>query len=176
MVIKTIKSKKYKDKEVKLVYNTSRYDEWCVYAVSSTTGKKYPITYEQCFGRLLALKNCYNINVFNDFINIYDKTKNRIDTDVLDYINNISEKYKGEIHNKRYNKTYDASDIANFTYTSLYTMMVSEENKKNTILGKIVTFVCVYALLKLNEPVDSAVNCVNNLDASFIRLLYKYYN
>jgi len=114
--------KKFEDGSI-LEYNEGKFDKWCVYLITSDNNKTAPRD-DEYFIDFYNLSLKYgNQKIYNDFINIYDKTTSSIDGEVLSLITKISSKYPDNLFIER-------------LFTIVYAGMVAEENKQNAILKK----------------------------------------
>lgn len=129
----------------KVIFDTGKFDDWCVYVVESDGEKKAPFD-ETYFSDLKTISKKYSVNkVYDDFVLIYDNTTKEIDSNVLDLINNIVETYNQE------DKT-----IIEQWFTVIYAGMIAEENKTNAVLKKRIKRLGMYQVLILDMPVKDA--------------------
>jgi hypothetical protein len=131
----------------KVIFDTGKFDDWCVYVVESNGSKTapYDTTYFTDFKRIAQ---CYIENkVYNDFLLIYDRTTNEIDEDVLTLIDEIVDTYEEE----------DKIIIEQWL-SVIYAGMIAEENKKGAILKKRVKRLGIYQVLVLNMSPNDAAN------------------
>lgn len=122
-----------------LKFGKGNSDEWCVYYVQpdgTTTAPKN----ESYFLDLKNLSYRYNPDrIYSDFVKVYDLTKKEVDGRVFDEISRIAEGYN---RNRR-----DPLEVEKL-FSVLSMSMTAEENMKDTMLGKRVKRMGVYALLK----------------------------
>lgn len=108
----------------KVVFDSGRFDNWCVYVVNSNGSRNAPFD-NQYLSDLLDLSKKYSDNkVYDDFVRIYNKTTSKIDNEVTEFIDNISRTYKEE----------DRSLIEKW-FTVIYAGMIAEENKEGAIIA-----------------------------------------
>lgn len=111
----------------KIIFDTGKFDDWCVYVVESNGDKKAPFD-ETYFSDLWGIAQKYPQNkVYDDFVLIYDMTTKKIDEDVLNLINDITYRYRIE----------DRIIIEQW-FTVIYAGMIAEENKEFAVLRKRV--------------------------------------
>lgn len=125
----------------KVVFDTGRFDEWCVYVVESTGWKKAPhdVTY---FHELYILSKKYpRDKVYNDFVKIYHGTSKELNPQTLTLIDELVETYR-EVD----------KDIVEQWFTVLYAGMIAEENKKDVILKKRIKKLGMHQVFKLGMP------------------------
>jgi hypothetical protein len=129
----------------KVIFDTGRFDNWCVYVVESNGDKKAPFD-ETYFSDLYNISQKYLRNkVYDDFVRIYEKTTKSIDPSVLVLINEIVSTYAEE-----------DEIIVEQWFTVIYAGMIAEENKQNTILKKRVKRLGLHQVLILNMPAKDA--------------------
>lgn len=130
----------------KVVFDTGKFDDWCVYVVEENGNRKAPfdVTY---FTDLKAINAKYPDNkVYHDFLKIYHPTDKTINPAVLTEIEEIAETYNEE----------DRMHIEQW-FTVIYAGMVAEENKQFAILKKRINHLGVHQTLIQNfEPVTAA--------------------
>ncbi len=124
-----------------LYFDNGKFDEWCVYYVSSD-GSKYAPKDIDYFNDLYKYTKIFDSNdIYSDFVMIYNITSKVIDENVIKLIRKVSIKY-GEF----------SEDVFRM-FATIYMGMIAEENKKNTRLGKRIKRLGVYYLLvKLETP------------------------
>jgi hypothetical protein len=108
-----------------VIFDTGKFDDWCVYLVESDGTKKAPFD-ETYFSDLYNISQKYNQNkVYNDFVNVYDLTTKTINPLALKLIDEIVE-------------TYNQEDqiLVEQWFTVIYAGMIAEENKEKAILKK----------------------------------------
>jgi hypothetical protein len=131
----------------KVIFDTGKFDEWCVYIVDSNGSKNapYDTTY---FTDIKRIANRYPENkIYEDFVLIYDQTTSEIDEDVLSLIDEIVDTYEEE------DKT-----IIEQWFSVIYAGMIAEENKEKAILKKRVKRLGMYQVLVLNMLPSIAAN------------------
>lgn len=124
-----------------LYYDSGGFDDWCVYEVDKYGIKKAPKDIDY-FNDLYEYAKIFdNDEIYNDFVEIYDMTTKEFNINVIGKIKKLSCKY-GKFND----------DIFRI-FSTLYMTMISEENKKNTRLGKRIKRLGIYYLLiKLEKP------------------------
>lgn len=130
----------------KVIFDTGRFDDWCVYVVEANGNSNAPldVTY---FSELYLISKKYDKQkVYNDFVQIYNKSDNTINTVVLTLVDTISNTYNNE----------DRLKIEQW-FTVLYAGMIAEENKANAILKKRIKRLGMYQVLIQNMPAAQAV-------------------
>ncbi len=112
------------------------FDDYCVF-LSRPNRDKYAPTDEEYFSFFIEMARKYTPErIYDDFVQIYDRTSGEIDMRVLSDINAISDNYEEE----------DSLDF-NIWYSVIYLAMVAEERKKNAILKKRIKRLGVYQIL-----------------------------
>ncbi len=109
----------------KVVFDSGRFDDWCVYVVDANDNRNAPFD-NQYFSDLLNLSKKYTNNkVYEDFVKIYEQTTSNIDNEVIKLIDDIA-------------LTYELNDrfLIEKWFTVIYAGMIAEENKERAILKK----------------------------------------
>ncbi len=128
-----------------VVFDTGKFDDWCVYVVESNGTKKAPFD-ETYFSDLFQISRKYTQDkVYNDFVSIYNATTKNIDNNTLSLIDNITNTYSNE----------DQIIIEQW-FTVIYAGMIAEENKQFAILKKRVKRLGMHQVLKLNMSAKDA--------------------
>ncbi len=128
-----------------VIFDSGRFDDWCVYVVESKGSKKAPLD-ETYFSDLFQISQNYpNNKVYNDFVKIYERTNRTIDNDVLRLIDEIVATYNDE-----------HKIIVEQWFTVIYAGMIAEENKENAILKKRIKRLGMHQVLVLNIPAREA--------------------
>ena len=128
-----------------VIFDSGKFDNWCVYVVESNGSKKAPFD-ETYFSDLYHISQKYTNNkVYNDFVLIYERTTRTIDHGVISLIDEIV-------------TTYNHTDkiIIEQWLTVIYAGMIAEENKVNAILKKRVKRLGMHQVLILNMPARDA--------------------
>jgi len=128
-----------------VIFDTGRFDDWCVYVVESNGVKKAPFdsTY---FSDLHSISQHYqNSKVYNDFVAIYDLTNRSINPQTITLIDNIVLTYNLE-----------HQVVIEQWFSVIYAGMIAEENKANTILKKRVKRLGMHQVLILGMPATEA--------------------
>lgn len=131
----------------KVVFDTGKFDDWCVYVVESNNTKKAPFD-KDYFSDLKQLSSKYpKDKVYDDFVLIYDKTNTVINSTVLALIDKIV-------------ATYNEGDqsIIEQWFSVIYAGMIAEENKANTKLGRRIKRLGMHQTLKLDYSPQSAAD------------------
>jgi hypothetical protein len=128
-----------------VIFDSGKFDDWCVYVVESNGSKKAPFD-ETYFSDLYQISQSYPSNkVYNDFVMIYERTTRNIDNGVLTLIDEIVATYNDE-----------HKIIVEQWLTVIYAGMIAEENKENAILKKRVKRLGMHQVLVLNMPAKVA--------------------
>jgi len=128
-----------------VVFDTGRFDNWCVYLVESNGYRIAPLD-KIYFEELYHISKKYPTNkVYSDFISIYHITTKNIAPKALVLIDEIVETYKSE----------DRMIVEQWL-TVIYAGMIAEENKEKAILKKRVKRLGMYQVLVLEYPADEA--------------------
>lgn len=144
-----------------LRHQKGRFDKWCVYVVVNNCSKKAPEDVEY-FKELLDYSKMFKKEkLYADFVAIYDLTNDRIEENVVDYIEKISSQY-GRFQ----------EDIFRI-FATLYMTMISEEHKKNTKLGKRIKRLGMYYLLVKDKSPEYCANFMTGKNWRVIDLLCK---
>jgi len=129
----------------KVVFDSGKFDDWCVYVVESDGSKQAPFD-ETYFSDLYNISLKYSENkVYSDFVSIYEQTAKSIDTSVLGLIDEIV-------------ATYNEEDkiIIEQWFTVIYAGMIAEENKERAILKKRIKRLGMHQVLILNISAKDA--------------------
>lgn len=140
-LIKNLKN----DRQV--IFDTGNFDDWCVYVVESNGIKKapYDVTY---FGDLKNISEHYEEDkVYNDFVEIYNKTSKSIDQNILSLIDKLVSTYKEE-----------HQVLIEQWFAVIYAGMIAEENKQYAILKKRIKRLGMHQTLKLGYEPKVAAN------------------
>src|SRR5690554_802682 len=128
-----------------VIFDSGKFDDWCVYVVESNGSKKAPFD-ETYFSDLHQISQSYpNNKVYNDFVKIYERTTRTIENGVLTLIDEIVAIYNLE-----------HKIIVEQWLTVIYAGMIAEENKENAILKKRVKRLGMHQVLMLNMPAREA--------------------
>ncbi|MDR0547385.1 MAG: hypothetical protein LBG77_07370 [Dysgonamonadaceae bacterium] len=132
----------------KVVFDSGRFDTWCVYVVELYGSRNSPRD-NQYFADLQSMAQKYSDNkVYDDFVRIYDSTTASIkDDNVLSLIDEIVVTYNDE----------DKIIIEQW-FSVIYGGMIAEENKEFTKLGKRVKRLGMYQVLIENMNPNVAAN------------------
>lgn len=138
--------KKFTDGSL-LEYDWGKFDEWCVY-LTSPSGQRIPPKDTAYFNDIKEYSRKYGVDkVYKDYCTVYDATSKTLDKSVLKLVDAIAMTYKQE----------DSLKV-NITFSILYLAMLSEENKKFTILGKRIKRLGLYGVLFEHMDIYQAAN------------------
>jgi len=135
-----------------LEYNRGSFDGWCVFYTNTEGIRKAPKDTDY-FKDLYQFSLKYGVDkLYYDYVKIYDRTERIINEDVLIYITQIANEY-------------DEQDILeiDIMFSILYMAMISEENKKNSRLGKRIKRLGIYSLLKENNTIEGAATFMTGM-------------
>lgn len=136
---------KYLQNNRSVIFDTGKFDEWCVYVEESNGIKKAHFD-ETYFDELSKIATKYHPNkVYDDFVKIYEQTTTEINPKVLGLIDEIV-------------CTYNEIDriIIEQWFTVIYAGMIAEENKKFAILKKRIKRLGMHQVLVLGMPAKDA--------------------
>lgn len=134
-------------KNRKVIFDTGKFDDWCVYVVEENGSRKAPFDVDY-FTDLKNLSAHYSDNkVYNDFVAVYNATTTEIDVNVTALIDTIVATYQ-EAHRV----------LVEQWLTVLYAGMIAEENKKNAILKKRIKRLGMHQVLIDNISPSIAAN------------------
>jgi len=126
--------KKFADGDI-ILFDSGKFDEWCVYHIKADGSKKIPRDVEY-FTKLKELSSVYDSkNLYEDFVKIYEKTNSKIAQDILDLISDLSKKYL--------NHSLEVEKI----FVIIYGGMIAEENKRNAIVKKKMKRLGIHQIL-----------------------------
>ncbi|MBR5956747.1 MAG: hypothetical protein IKZ99_00095 [Salinivirgaceae bacterium] len=129
-----------------LEYDTGQFDNWCVYLTRPGNARYAPRDY-QYFARLVEYGKKYGNNlIYNDFVQIYEKTTKTLDSNMFSEIVSLCTKFGA-----------DQIGIA-IDFSIIYMGMIAEENKEHSILGKRIKRLGVYQVLIENYLPNIAAN------------------
>ena len=118
-----------------LEYDYGKFDEWCVY-YTDLKGKRKPPLDTDYFERMKFWYQKYGKVIYDDYVEVYDQTGKTVDKKNFVQIKQLSKKYDSE----------EQLEIVK-VFSILYMAMISEENKKNTRLGRRIKRLGIYKLL-----------------------------
>ena len=131
----------------KVIFDTGKFDDWCVYVVEANGSRNAPFDVDY-FTDLKTLSTHYTGNkVYDDFVTIYSLTTKSIDANVIIEIDKIV---------STYNLAHQV--IIEQWFTVLYAGMIAEENKQFAILKKRVKRLGMHQVLIENLPPSIAAN------------------
>jgi hypothetical protein len=132
--------------EAKVVFDTGRFDEWCVYFVDKKT-RYAPKDIDYLTGlKILSLKY-QTEKLYSAFSVVYNHTYSVIDEKLIEIIKNISSTFLPE----------DQFEIEKW-FTIIYAGMIAENNKHKTRLGKRIKHLAIHQLLIQNYTPEEAAN------------------
>jgi hypothetical protein len=130
-----------------VIFDSGCFDDWCVYVVEENGSKKAPFDAEY-FSDLKNISKHYELDkVYNDFIEIYNKTSERIEQDVLSLIDRLVSTYRVE-----------HQALVEQWFVVIYAGMIAEENKKFAMLKKRIKRLGMHQILKLEYEPRIAAN------------------
>ena len=134
-----------------LEYDRGSFDDWCVYLTEANQSRKPPRDVDY-FRQLKIFAEKYGATrIYDDYVYVYDLTKNTVDTNVLSEITNLSLTYGN-----------DALEIDKI-FSILYMAMIAEERKRFTRLGKRIKRLGIYRLLIEDRNVYEAANFMRGM-------------
>lgn len=145
-----------------LAFAQGRFDNWCVYMIEND-GKYFAPLDVDYFHQINDLSLTYGIDkIYSDFVKIYDSTDKKVNDEILQEIT-------------KYSKTYEKNKILNIDklFTILYMTLVSEENCRNTRLGKRIKRLGIYEMLYSGRTVEDAANFMRGMSWKEIDALCK---
>ena len=129
-----------------LCYSKGQFDDWCVYEVDKNGLKKAPKDIDY-FNDLYDYAKIFdNTEIYDDFVKIYNMTTKKLESSVVQEIKKLSNKY-GKFNDEIFR-----------IFSTLYMAMISEQNKKNTKLGKRIKRLGVYFLLIKKQTPEYCAN------------------
>ena len=118
----------------KIYFDKGQFDNWCIH-LETPTGKLFPLDKEY-FSIMYNIGNQFtHQQVYNDFLDVFEKTSTYVNQNVLKLITEQSEKY-GTL-----------ADEYDMWMTVIYAGMIAEENKSNAVLKKRVKRLGMYQVL-----------------------------
>lgn len=136
-----------------LEYDRGRFDNWCVY-LTNPPEVRYAPRDTDYFQTIKDIAAKYGANrVYEDYVNIYNNTRKKVEEDVLVQITSIA-------------KTYDEKDVilVDIMFTILYLAMIAEERKANTRLGRRIKRLGIHYLLFENASINQAANFMRGMN------------
>jgi hypothetical protein len=127
-------------------FDQGKFDKWCVYLTREGCLKYAPKDGEY-FNALQKMGSVFgNIQLYNDFVCIYNLTNSKIEQTVINLIVRISNKYDNH-----------KDEICTWLIV-IYAGMVAEENKEKAVLKKRIKHLGIYQLLVENASPEYAAN------------------
>lgn len=147
MIVTTTVNLRYSDSKV--IFDKGNFDNYCVYIVKKDDSRTPPkdIDYFNSFRELHQSNS--NLNIYQDFVKVYDNTGKKFEQSTIDLIDNIVINSGLDGKDK---KVYEGYLVV------IYMAMIAEENKKYTRLGKRIKRLGMYNLLIENMDATSAAN------------------
>ena len=125
-------------------FSKGKFDNWCVYL--KKRGEARAPHDKSYFKSLKTLADKYGEDVIYDkFVEVYKKTSIKCYSEVVDYIQDLSEELEEEDRELFWN-----------TMPTIYFAMVAEENKQFTKLGKRIKRLGIHQILQENLDVAKA--------------------
>ena len=151
-------------KEIDIVFDDGKFDQWCVY-IKNKNSKKPPLDTEY-FNFFIELGKQYtNEKVYADFVKIYNLVSNKIEKKVTDLIIDIAKiNYKADI----------SKEVA-INFTVVYAGMVAERNKRYAVLKERIKRLGMYQILILNYSSLDAANYSKGKRAKDLDVVCKGY-
>lgn len=140
-------------------FDNGSFDTWCVYLKRGDARRYSPkdieyFTFFQQQGLVYG-----NKIIYNDFVEIYSKTTNALDTSVLTLIKKISTTYPQN------------AEEMEIWFTIIYAAMIAEENKANTVLKKRIKRLGMYQILIQNMAPEEAAKFSKGKSASSLDII-----
>lgn len=134
----------------RLEYGRGKFDDFCVFYVNEKL-ERYAPKDQDTFIILKELIEIYDAEeVYNDFVSIYKLVKKEIKKEDVLYIETMKQKYGTK---------------AVIAFLILYMTMISEQNKKNTELGKRIKRLGVHVLLLENKSIEESAHFMDNMNS-----------
>lgn len=131
----------------RVIFDGGSFDDWCVYVVEESGLKKAPFDVEY-FSDLKNISKYYEPDkVYDNFVEIYDRTGMSVDRDVLSLIDGLVSTYRVE-----------HQALAEQWFVVIYAGMIAEENKQFAILKKRIKRLGMHQILKLGYEPRVAAN------------------
>lgn len=138
---------KHLQNQQKVVFDTGKFDDWCVYLVTKE-GKRTAPKDRDYFTELQKIAKAYPDNkLYADFVRIYQSTTATIDIRVLDKIEALANTYLP--HHKT---------TMEQLFTILYAGMIAEENKDKAVLKKRIKRLGMHQILLQNKTPEFAAS------------------
>lgn len=138
-------------KDSYLYYDYGRFDRWCVYERFADNKKIIPTDIDY-FNELLYFSQFFGKDrLYDDYVKIYDLTTSTFDDALVEKIRDISSFY-GDYQERIFR-----------LFSILYMVMIAEENKENSRLGKRIKRLGVHYLLKKNKSAEYSANFMRNV-------------
>lgn len=146
----------------KVVFDSGRFDDWCVYVVEADGCRQAPLDIQYFTDLKQIARNYPTGKVYGDFVSIYELTGKQVDLQVLHLIDKITLTYHS------FHQT-----LAEQWFTVLYAGMIAEENKANAILKKRIKRLGMYQVLELGMEPEEAARFSRGRNWSELDLLMK---
>lgn len=134
-----------------LYYSGGRFDSWCVYEIDKDGIRSIPkdIDYFREYKELSSFFDSKEL--YNDFVEVYDRVEHGIKDEDIAFIDSISVKYD------------EYSDRLFRLLSILYMGMIAEQNKAFTKLGKRIKRLGMYYLLIKDLNPEYCANFMKNM-------------
>ncbi len=127
-----------------IFFDKGRFDSWCVYVKTKNDKVYIPLDKDYFLFFQKLAKEYSSAKVYDDFLSIYKTVSNSINDGTLKKIKKISNTYKKNIQEIELN------------FIIIYSAMVSERNKKNTILKEKIKHLGFYQTVVEGFPPEKA--------------------
>ena len=134
-----------------LEYDWGGFDNWCVY-LTDASGNRKPPRDTDYFAQLKNLAERFSTDkVYNDYVKVYELTGKEVSKAALDSISRLSKEYGA------------SANQVDTIFSILYMVMIAEERKAGTRLGKRIKRLGIHKLLIENIPVCEAANFMRGM-------------
>lgn len=141
----------------KVGFDSGKFDDWCVYYIYPNGSRKAPRDVDY-FSFIKRLDESYGSDiVYNLIYEIFKKTTNKVDMQILEY---ITQQCKIKFGSQ--------SLEADKNITFIYLGMIAEENKKNAVVKKRIKILGIHYLLKEHKSVEESATCLCGKNAPAI--------
>ena len=144
-----IREVKLKYSDSKIIFEQGKFDDFCVYIVKEGKNNNPPkdVDYFSFFKKLNS--DHEELDVYKDFVKIYEHTGKSIEDKVLNIIDSIVSESNLDEKEK---KLYEGYLVV------IYMAMIAEENKANTKLGKRIKRLGMHNLLIEGMSPETSAN------------------
>lgn len=141
------------DRDTSVVFDSGKFDDWCVY-VKTSAGRKPPLDTEY-FSFFKKLANDFGTErVYGEFVEIYDRVTEAVEREALDKIIQLAKNYPSPLDR----------DVA-LNLVVIYAGMIAEKNKRNAILKERIKRLGMHQVLIENMPISEAANFSRGMKA-----------